>query len=148
MSSPLQSNTSILQNILDTINNLPESSSGVTLPSLTSEGSAADLISGKQLVNSNGEVVTGTMPNNGTITSTIDGINTKSVSVPSGYTSGGTVSLTDDIDNEIDAQADLIAQVMEVLGAKTGFNTIYIGSAVPTDDIGVTGDIYIVRGES
>lgn len=41
--------------------------------------------------------LTGTMTNNGTITETIDGIVTTSYTIPAGYTSGGTVSLTDDI---------------------------------------------------
>jgi hypothetical protein len=54
------------------------------------------------------------MPNNGTISSTFDGINTKSYTIPSGYTSGGTVSLDNTIDNEIDEQADLINELIEV----------------------------------
>ena len=42
--------------------------------------------------------ITGTMANNGAISATIDGLTTTSYSVPTGYTSGGTVSLTDDIE--------------------------------------------------
>lgn len=42
-------------------------------------------------------VLTGTMANNGSVTTTIDGLTTTSVSIPAGYTTGGTVSLTDDI---------------------------------------------------
>lgn len=45
----------------------------------------------------NGSQVTGTMANNGATSLTIDGLTTLSVAVPAGYTSGGTVSLTDDI---------------------------------------------------
>lgn len=41
--------------------------------------------------------LTGTMANNGSATTTIDGLTTTSVTIPAGYTSGGTVSLTDDI---------------------------------------------------
>ena len=41
--------------------------------------------------------ITGSMTNNGAISGSIDGLTTTSYSVPSGYTSGGTVSLTDDI---------------------------------------------------
>lgn len=59
----------------------------------------------------NGEKITGTMPNNGAISSTMDGINTKSVFIPAGYTSGGAVSLDNTIDNEVDAQTDLIEQI-------------------------------------
>ena len=46
----------------------------------------------------NGVKVEGTMPNNGAIAKTMDGLTTTSVDVPAGYTSGGTVSLTDDIE--------------------------------------------------
>jgi hypothetical protein len=117
----LQSNNIELQEILDSINNLPEAGSGgVDLPELTNEGEAANLLAGEQLIDSTGNIVTGTMPNNGSMTKTMDGINTKSVSVPAGYTSGGTVSLTDDIDNEVDTQADLIAQISSVLDGKVG----------------------------
>jgi hypothetical protein len=55
----LQSNNTDLQAILDTINELPEAG-GVELPTLTNEGSTSDLLSGKQLIDSDGEVVTGT----------------------------------------------------------------------------------------
>jgi hypothetical protein len=85
------------------------------------------------------------MIDNGAIASTMDGINTKSIAVPAGYTSGGTVSLDGTIDNEVATQADLITQIMETLSAKGAYNTIYIGSSEPTSDIGVDGDIYIVR---
>lgn len=51
------------------------------------------------------------MPNNGEITTTFDGIDSKSFTIPSGYTSGGTVSLDNRIDNEVTEQTDLIAQI-------------------------------------
>lgn len=65
-------------------------------------GSAADVLAGQIVYtydSQTGQAVktTGTMANNGTITGSIDGLTTLSYSVPSGYTSGGTVSLTDDI---------------------------------------------------
>lgn len=41
--------------------------------------------------------ITGEMTNNGAISATIDGLTTTSYTVSAGYTSGGTVSLTDDI---------------------------------------------------
>lgn len=47
--------------------------------------------------------VTGTMPNNGAISATIDGLTVTSYTVPAGYTSGGTVSLTDDIEQALAA---------------------------------------------
>lgn len=144
----LQSNNTDLQAILNTINELPEASGGVELPELMNEGLASDLLSGKELIDDEGNVITGSMPNNGAITSTMDGINTKSITVPSGYTSGGTVSLDNTIDNEVSTQADLISQIATALESKVSYNTIYVGSTEPTDDIGVDGDIYIVRSET
>ena len=58
MSSPLKNNTTSLQDLLDAVNALPEA--GVDLPELSNEASASDLLSGKQLINSNGSKVTGT----------------------------------------------------------------------------------------
>lgn len=51
----------------------------------------------------NGAKVTGTIPNNGTISKTIDGLTATSVNIPLGYTSGGTVSLTADIEEALAA---------------------------------------------
>lgn len=42
-----------------------------------------------------GEVRTGSMPNNGAVSGTVNGITTTSVSVPAGYTSGGNVTFDD-----------------------------------------------------
>ena len=41
--------------------------------------------------------LTGTMANNGSTSATIDGLTQTSVTIPAGYTTGGTISLTDDI---------------------------------------------------
>jgi hypothetical protein len=50
-----------------------------------------------------GAKVTGTMANNGATGGDIDGLNTTSVTIPAGYTTGGTVSLTSDIENALAA---------------------------------------------
>lgn len=50
-----------------------------------------------------GVKVTGTMANNGDTSGTIDGLTTTSASIPAGYTSGGTVSLTGDIEEALAA---------------------------------------------
>lgn len=67
-----------------------------TTESTNDAASAANILSGKKAW-VNGSQVTGTMANNGATSLTIDGLTTLSVAVPAGYTSGGTVSLTDDI---------------------------------------------------
>lgn len=50
-----------------------------------------------------GVKVTGTMANNGNTSGTIDGLTTTSAAIPAGYTSGGTVSLTNDIETALAA---------------------------------------------
>ena len=67
---------------------------------------AADLLAGATAhANVNGVAVllTGTMVNNGAISGTIDGISTTSYAVAAGYTTGGTVSLTSDIEEALAA---------------------------------------------
>lgn len=50
-----------------------------------------------------GVKITGTMPNNGAVSKTIDGLSVTSATIPAGYTSGGTVSLTSDIEDALAA---------------------------------------------
>lgn len=70
----------------------------------TSTGTAAagDILTGK-IAFVNGAAVTGSMPNNGATNLTIDGMQATSVSVPAGYTTGGTVSLTSSIEEALAA---------------------------------------------
>ena len=70
----------------------------------TSEGDAMapDILSGK-IAFVGGLKVTGTMPDNGSVAGTMDGLTTTSVTIPAGYTSGGAVSLTDDIEQALAA---------------------------------------------
>lgn len=58
--SNLTNNTASLQSILNTVNTLPDATGGIELPELTNEGSASELFSGKELIDSEGNVVTGT----------------------------------------------------------------------------------------
>lgn len=105
----IKNNTTSLQNLLNAVYALPEA--GGELPVLTNPGTADTLLLNKQLINGEGEVVTGSMPNNGSIALTMDGIDTKTISIPEGYTSGGTVSLDGTIDEEVEEQTDLIEQI-------------------------------------
>lgn len=64
---------------------------------------AADVLAGKVIVDATGKPVPGSMPNNGALSLTIDGLTTTSVAIPAGYSSGGTVSLTSDIEDALAA---------------------------------------------
>lgn len=62
---------------------------------------AANLLAGATahtIVNGTATKITGTMANNGAIAGTIDGLTSTSYTIPAGYTSGGSVSLTNDIE--------------------------------------------------
>lgn len=63
---------------------------------------AADILDGKTAY-VDGALVEGTMADNGSVTQTMDGLTTTSVTIPKGYTSGGTVSLTSDIEDALAA---------------------------------------------
>lgn len=69
-------------------------------------GVAADVLAGVKvhtIVNGSATQITGAMVNNGAISGSIDGLTTTSYTVPSGYTSGGSVSLTSDIEDALSA---------------------------------------------
>lgn len=59
---------------------------------------AAHVLDGDKFVDATGTVITGTMANNGAVSKTMDGLTATSVTIEAGYTSGGTVSLTNDIE--------------------------------------------------
>ena len=64
---------------------------------------AADVLDSKYFVTADGTKTEGTMANNGAISKTIDGLSATSTTIPAGYTSGGTVSLTGDIESALAA---------------------------------------------
>lgn len=86
-----------------TVNAIP--SNFVDASTVTS--TAANVLDGTLAVVKTGtnqwEVAEGTMANNGSVTTTIDGLNDMSATIPAGYTTGGTVSLTNDIENALAA---------------------------------------------
>lgn len=73
------------------------------LASQTAATAAASEILSGETAWVGGTKVTGTMANNGATGGSIDGLTTSSVTIPAGYTSGGTVSLTSDIENALAA---------------------------------------------
>ena len=82
-----------------TVNAIPSAYQDVS--SVTA--AAADVLANKIFVTASGAVTAGTMINNGTVNASIDGLTVTSYSSPAGYTSGGTVSLTNDIEQALAA---------------------------------------------
>lgn len=82
-----------------TVNPIPATYQDVT----SVDAVAADVLDGKKIVAADGTVVTGSMPNNGSADASIDGLTVTSTTIPAGYTSGGTVSLTGDIEEALAA---------------------------------------------
>ena len=86
-----------------TVNPIPTNYGAVD----NADATAANILSGKTALSkdANGVAVeiAGTMANNGSTSKTIDGLTVTSVSIPAGYTTGGTVSLTGDIETALAA---------------------------------------------
>lgn len=78
--SQLTTNTLTIDELITMANNLPDA--GTDLPELTNEGTAADLLSGKELINSKGEKITGTIATKTASNLTASGA---TVTVPAGY---------------------------------------------------------------
>ena len=65
------------------------------------DGVAANVLAGVKVhtnVNGAAAQITGSMPDNGSVSGSFDGLVTTAYTIPAGYTSGGTVSLTGDIE--------------------------------------------------
>lgn len=84
-----------------TVNPIPAEYIITNVEDATAAG-AGHILAGKKAY-VNGSLVTGSMPNNGAINNTMDGLTATSVSIPAGYTTGGTVSLTNDIETALAA---------------------------------------------
>lgn len=82
-----------------TVNPIPDAYQDVTPVT----AGAGDVMTGKKIVNADGDVVDGTIPNNGAIAETMDGLTITSVAIHAGYTSGGTVSLDSSISDALAA---------------------------------------------
>lgn len=64
------------------------------------EGTTLD---GYKFIGADGQEKTGSIPQNGSVSATMDGLTKTSVSIPAGHTTGGTVSLTGDIEEALAA---------------------------------------------
>lgn len=82
-----------------TVAKIPDAYQDVTGVTAT----AAHVLDGDVFVDKTGAEVEGTMANNGAMNKTIDGMTSTSVTIPEGFTTGGTVSLTGDIEEALAA---------------------------------------------
>ena len=105
--------------------NIPKSGGGTAkyYDGSQTDAATSDVLSGKKFVGTNGED-TGTMVNNGATGGTI-GTKAGTYSIPSGYTSGGTVSLT----NVTDCVASNILSGKSILGVNGSLTTPSISYA-------------------
>lgn len=69
----------------------------------TTTAAPSDVLANKVFVDADGVTQAGTMTDNGAISTTIDGLAATEVAIPAGYTSGGKVSLTADIETALAA---------------------------------------------
>ena len=91
---------------------IPKSGGGTAkfYDTASADGDAGDVLSGKVVFGSSGSI-TGSMTNNGATGGTI-GTKAGTYTIPAGYTSGGTVSLT----NVSDCQSSYILSGKSILG--------------------------------
>ena len=72
--------------------------------------SAEAILDGEIAYNAEGRVI-GTMPNHGDISQTMNGIDTQSITIEPGYTSGGIIALDDTINNAVTEQTELLSSL-------------------------------------
>lgn len=90
----------------------------------TGDAVAADVLTGKTFSNANGVGIAGAMANNGSTSATIS-TKAQEVTIPSGYTSGGTIAI--DSSEQAKIIADNIAEGITILGVQG----THVGGATP-----------------
>lgn len=112
--------------------------SGQSLPALSNPGAAGDLKNGKQLIDANGNVLTGTMPNitlpSPGITVSTGGLITASYSQDAGYSAGGSKSAT----------KQLTTQAGTTITPGTSQKTAVASGRYTTGNVYVAGDSDLV----
>ena len=88
---------------------------GKKLPTLTNPGAPANLLAGKQLINQNGEIVTGSMTDRGAVTQALNAGG--SYAIPAGYHNGaGKVTA-----NSLSSQTSGTATAADIRSGKTAW---------------------------
>ena len=109
---------------------------GKPLPTLTNPGTAADLLSGKQLIDANGNVLTGTMPTQGAQTIT-PGATAKTIAAGRYLTGAQTIQGDPDLVPEnIKSGVDIFGVAGSIALANKSSNMGYI-SSITSDKLGV-----------
>lgn len=96
------------------------------------------VLSGSTFTSIDGLAQTGTIPNNGNTSATMDGIEVKTITIPEGYTSGGTIRLDNTIDTEVTEQAGLLALIESKVDALPDASGGSSGSEASYDTCTVT----------
>ena len=99
--------TKSVQNITPTSGKVLSKVTVAAIPANYVDTTEGDAVAGDILSNKvafvDGKKLVGAMPNNGAISEQIDGLTAMSATIPAGYTTGGTVSLTSDIEEALAA---------------------------------------------
>ena len=116
---PITDNTTLLQSLKNKANNLPNkgSSGGTDVSGVTA--TAGDVLSGKVIVDSSGQEVTGTMPDNGAVSQTVTA--NGDVSIAEGY-HNGSGKITVNVEGGASIPTDGDAASGDVLSGKTFYS--------------------------